>query len=137
MRSFPGLDPAEARAFAENWLPAWSGNRPAVLVSFYTDDVFYSDPAIPTGVRGRAALLAYFTKLLGRNPAWVWTHRGSVPIADGFLNEWHASIPAGAKSVEVDGVCTVQMRDGLIYRNEVYFDRSELLAALAASGRPR
>jgi hypothetical protein len=35
--------------------------------------------------------------------------------------------------IEVDGVCTVQLRAGLIYRNEVYFDRSELLAAIAAS----
>ena len=67
------------------------------------------------------------------NPAWVWTHRGSVPLADGFLNEWHASIPAGSTTVEVDGVCTVQMRDGRIYRNQVYFDPSTLLAALAGA----
>ncbi len=135
VRTFACLDAVEARAFAEKWLPAWSGNRPAELASLYTDDVFYSDPAIPNGVRGRAALHAYFTKLLGRNPAWVWTHRGSVPLADGFLNEWHASIPVGEKSVEVDGVCTVQLRDGLIYRNEVYFDRSELLAALSRQNK--
>ena len=122
----------DARRFAEKWLPAWSGNRPDLLVSFYTDDVFYSDPAIPNGVNGRAALLAYFAKLLARNPAWVWTHRGSVPLADGFLNEWHASIPAGSRTVEVDGVCTVRMRAGLIFRNEVYFDRTELLAAMSA-----
>ena len=124
---FDGSDAAEARAFAETWLPAWSGNRPDLLISFYSDDVFYSDPAIPNGVSGRAALHAYFTKLLARNPAWVWTHRGSVPLADGFLNEWHASIPAGSRTVEVDGVCTVRMRGGLIFRNEVYFDRTELL----------
>jgi hypothetical protein len=122
---------SEARGFAERWLPAWSGNRPELLTSFYTDDAYYSDPAIPQGVRGREALLAYFRRLLGHNPDWVWTHRGSIPLADGFLNEWHASIPVGEGRVEVDGVCTVQLRAGLIYRNEVYFDRSELLAALA------
>jgi hypothetical protein len=126
------LGPADARAFAERWLPAWTGNDPERLVEFYTDDAFYSDPAVPDGVRGRAALLAYLRKLLARNPAWIWTHRGSVPLADGFLNEWHASIPAGVTTVEVDGVCTVQLRDGRIYRNQVYFDRSPLLAALAA-----
>lgn len=60
----------------------------------------------------------------------MWTHRGSIPLADGFLNLWHASIPAGPRTVEVDGVCTVQLRDGLIYRNEVYFDRSALLDAM-------
>jgi len=126
------LEPEEARRFAERWLPAWSGNRPELLVSFYTDDAYYADPAVPRGVRGREALLAYFRRLLGHNPDWVWTQRGSIPLADGFLNEWHASIPVGAARVEVDGVCTVQLRAGLIFRNEVYFDRSELLAALAS-----
>ena len=125
------LTPDEARAFADRWHPAWSGNRPELLASFYTDDAFYCDPAIPAGVRGREALLGYFRKLLARNPSWVWTQRGSIPLADGFLNQWHASIPAGETVIEVDGVCTVQLRAGLIYRNEVYFDRSELLAALS------
>jgi len=123
------LDTGQARRFAERWLPAWSGNRPELLVSFYTDDVYYSDPARPQGVQGRAALLDYFRKLLARNPDWVWTQRGAIPLADGFLNLWHASIPAGGRRVELDGACTVQLRDGLIYRNEVYFDRAALLAA--------
>ncbi len=129
--NFTGLDEAAARDFASRWLPAWTGNQPEVLASFYSSDVFYADPAIPAGVRGQEALLAYFRKLLGRNPRWVWTHRGSIPLQDGFLNLWHASIPAGDQTIEVDGVCTVQMRGGRIYRNEVFFDRSELLQAIA------
>jgi hypothetical protein len=130
---FHGLDPDAARAFAAEWLPAWTGNRPELLASFYTDDTFYCDPAVPQGVRGRAALVAYFTRLLAHNPAWVWTQRGSIPIQGGFLNEWHATIPVGVRTVEIDGVCTVQLRDGRIQRNEVWFDRSELLAAIAAA----
>ncbi len=125
-----GFDAEAAREFASRWLPAWTGNRPQLLASFYSEDAIYCDPAIPSGVRGRAALTAYFTKLLARNPQWVWTHRGSIPMQDGFLNLWHASIPTPATVIEVDGVCTVQLRDGLIYRNEVYFDRSTLLQAL-------
>jgi hypothetical protein len=127
---FTGLDAAEARAFAERWLPAWTGNEPERLAAFYSGDAFYCDPVIPQGVRGRSSLLAYFQKLLARNPRWVWTHRGSMPLAGGFLNLWHASIPTDACTIEVDGVCTVQLRDGLIYRNEVYFDRSALLDAM-------
>ena len=130
---FRGMDADEARAFAERWLPAWSGNHPDLLASFYTEDVVYSDPAIPSGVQGRHALLAYFTKLLGRNPEWVWSHRGSVPMQDGFLNLWHASIPTAGRTVEADGACTVQLREGLIYANHVFFDRSELLRALVGS----
>jgi len=120
----------EARRFAEKWLPAWSGNRPEHLVSFYTEDTFYCDPAIPLGIRGRPALLAYFRKLLARYPSWVWTHRGSIPLEDGFLNLWHASIPAGERRLELDGACTVQLREGLIYSNQVFFDRTELLRSV-------
>jgi hypothetical protein len=130
MTQFDGLDAGAARAFAEEWLPAWTANNPGLLVSFYADNAFYSDPAIPEGVKGRDALLAYFTKLLARNPRWVWSHTGSMPLADGFLNFWHASIPVGGKMVEIDGVCSVQLRDGLIYANRVYFDRAELLRAI-------
>jgi hypothetical protein len=133
---FTGSSEREARAFAEQWLPAWTGNQPGRLAAFYTEDVFYSDPALPAGVRGRPALLAYFEKLLALNPSWVWRQRGSVPIPDGFLNLWHATIPVGDRSVEADGVCTVQLRDGRIYSNQVFFDRSDLLDAIRA-GRSR
>jgi hypothetical protein len=133
---FAGLDAIQARAFAEKWLPAWTGNQPERLAGFYTEDAFYSDPAIPAGVRGQPALLAYFQKLLSANPGWVWRHRGSLPIPDGFLNQWHATIPVGDRVVEAVGVCTVQLRDGRIYSNQVYFDRSELLEAIRR-GRAR
>jgi hypothetical protein len=126
-----GFDAARAADFAARWLPAWTGNRPELLTSFYTEDAFYADPGVRDGVRGHDAVLGYFTRLLARFPDWVWTHSGSLPLADGFLNRWHASIPVGDQVVEVDGVCTVQLRDGRIYSNEVFFDRSELLAALA------
>lgn len=130
---FTGLDSEEAKAFAERWLPAWTGNQPERLASFYTDDAFYSDPAIPAGVRGRSDVLAYFTKLLARNPRWVWRHQGSIPIRDGFLNQWQATIPVGDRTIEVNGVCTVQLSGGLIYSNRVFFDRSELMEPIRAS----
>jgi len=127
---FHGWDADEARAFVARWLPAWTGNRPELLVSFYTDDALYSDPAIPAGVRGREALLAYFRRLLSLNPDWVWRHQRSIALQDGFLNHWRATIPVGDRVIETTGVCSVQLRAGRIYANHVYFDRSELLAAI-------
>ena len=116
-----------AQEFASRWLPAWSGNHPELLTSFYAEDAFYLDPAIPQGIRGKAALLTYFTKLLARFPDWKWTQRDAIPMEGGFLNKWNAVIPLKNTKLEIDGVCSVQMRDGLIKRNEVYFDRTELL----------
>jgi hypothetical protein len=130
MTGFEGLSPTDAREFAESWLPAWTGNDPERLAAFYTDDAFYSDPAVPNGVQGKEALLSYFRALLARFPDWVWTNTGATPMDSGFLNHWHATVPVGSTVIECDGVCTVKLRDGLIERNEVFFDRSELLAAL-------
>ena len=129
---FLGIGAEEAKEFADRWLPAWTGNNPERLAAFYTEDAFYSDPAIPSGIKGRDELLAYFTKLLAQNPDWIWSHSGSIPIAQGFLNFWHASIPVGDRLIEANGVCTVQLREGLIYRNQVFFDRTGLLNALRA-----
>lgn len=126
------LSAAEARAFAERWLPAWTGNDPARLAAFYSEDTFYLDPAVPEGIRGRPALQAHFRKLLARFPDWVWSQVEGIPMEAGFLNKWHARIPVGRTTIEVTGVCLVQLdADGRIRRNEVYFDRAELLSEMA------
>jgi len=130
------LSAEEARRFADRWLPAWSGNDPELLASFYADDAFYLDPGVPAGVCGKPALLEYFRKLLAYNPAWVWSQVEGIPMQGGFLNKWHAKIPVGDTTVETTGVCLVQLDDaGKIRRNEVYFDRSTLLAEIAKQRR--
>ena len=121
----------QAKEFALKWLPAWTGNNPEKLASFYSDDALYLDPAIPNGVCGKDELLSYFRKLLAQNPDWIWTQIEPIPMEGGFLNKWLAIIPVGSKTIECIGVCFVQFNDdGLISRNEVYFDRSELISEI-------
>jgi len=121
----------EAKEFASRWLPAWTGNEPEKLADFYSDDCFYLDPAITSGVNGKTELLAYFKKLLSQNPAWIWTQIEPIPMEGGFLNKWLAKIPVGHKIIECVGVCFVQFdNQGKIKRNEVYFDRSELISEI-------
>jgi hypothetical protein len=122
----------EARRFCAAWLPAWTGNDPERLAAFYTEEAFYLDPGMPLGVQGKPALLRYFTKLLGNNPRWIWHHLSAIPLEHGFLNKWRASIPVGDRVIDCRGVCSVQIWDGLIYRNEVYFDTIELTVAIEA-----
>jgi len=118
----------EAKKFAAKWLPAWTGNDPEKLAGFYSDDAFYLDPGIPGGAKGKEKLLAYFKKLLAANPEWVWKQIEAIPMEGGFLNKWLAKIPIGEKALETVGVCFVQFNEkGLIRRNEVYFDRTELI----------
>ena len=127
----------EAKEFASRWLPAWTGNTPEKLVAYYSKDAFYSDPGIPSGVNGKEALLGYFQKLLAQNPDWVWTQIEAIPMEGGFLNKWHAKIPVGPKIVECVGVCFVQLdSNGPIRRNEVYFDRTELVKEISQARKP-
>ena len=126
------LTAADARRFAEDWLPAWSGNNPERLASFYSDDAVYLDPGIPGGVKGKSRLLGYFRNLLAHNPNWVWSQIEAIAMEDGFLNKWRAVIPVGTAQLEIVGVCLVQLDEaGKIRRNEVYFDRTELLTAIS------
>ena len=101
----------------------WTGNRPDAVAAFYTDDLFYCDPAVPEGLKGKKAFLAYLEPLLAANPGWVWTHERATPLEDGFLNHWILEWPIGGRIMVGRGVCTVQLRHGLIYQNEVFFDR--------------
>lgn len=124
----PMMTREQAAGFAAKWLPAWTGNDPERLAAFYAEDAFYLDPAIPKGVQGKMEVLAYFRKLLAKNPDWVWTQLEGIPMEGGFLNKWRARVPAAGRVVECVGVCFVQFDEtGLIKRNEVYFDRSELM----------
>lgn len=127
MQMFYGMSETDAKEFTDRWLPAWTGDDPERLAAFYADDAVYSDPGIPAGVRGHAEILAYFRRLLARYPDWVWTNTQVRPLNGGFLNYWHAVIPDGDRIVECDGVCTVTVEDGLIRRNEVYFDRTPIM----------
>lgn len=118
----------EAREFTNRWLPTWTGNKPDELIAFYADDAFFLDPGRPQGIKGKDQLLAYFTKVLSNNPTWAWTQVEPIPIEDGFLNKLQARIPVGDKIVECVGLCFLQFNEqGKIKRNEIYFDRTELI----------
>lgn len=119
---------AEAIEFASRWLPAWSGNHPMELAALYSDDAFFLDPGRPLGIQGKEQLLAYFTKVTSNNPTWVWSLIEAIPIKEGFLGKLAARIPVGEKIVECVGLCFLQFNDaGKIKRNEIYFDRTELI----------
>lgn len=117
--------------FCRRWLAAWTGNQPHALLSFYADDACYRDPAHPAGLKGREQLERYFVKLLAANPSWTWQPLEIVPTAAGCALKWRATIPTQGSTIVEEGLDLVEIRDGKITRNEVYFDRAALLAALS------
>ena len=125
----------DALLFCQRWLPLWTGNQPERLIEVYSEDVFYRDPAKPDGITGKANLLAYLRKQLVSFPEWVWEAEDVFPIEGGFALRWKATIPLGDAVIRETGMDLVLVQDGKVIRNEVYFDRAALLAAMSrASG---
>lgn len=119
--------------FCRQWLPAWTGNNPDLLLDFYAENAFYSDPANPDGIQGQDQLREYFIKLLAANPDWVWEPLEVFPTLHGFTLKWRAVIPVGKKKLVEHGMDIVELDDGKITRNEVYFDRSRWIELLPKS----
>ena len=116
--------------FCTHWLNSWTGNKPEQLLNFYTEDAFYSDPANRQGLKGHQQLLPYFSKLLKYNPNWIWKALEIIPTAKGFTLKWEASIPVGDTTIKEEGLDIVELQNGKISRNEVYFDRTAWLKAV-------
>ena len=111
------------KAFADEWLDAWTGNKPDALLAYYTADAYYIDPAYPDGLRGHGQIAPYFRKLLSRNPDWRWEAVEIFTTANGFILKWRAIIPVRDTQLTLHGLDIVEMEGERISRNEVYFDR--------------
>lgn len=116
-------------AFCRKWLLAWTGNQPEHLRSFYTLDAYYRDPYQAAGISGEQ-LLPYFKKLLKLNPSWTWEAIEIIPTAQGACVKWQATIPVGNQIIHETGLDIVEIKEGRICRNEVYFDRTAWLKAV-------
>ncbi|MHA2025124.1 MAG: nuclear transport factor 2 family protein [Candidatus Thorarchaeota archaeon] len=119
----------ELLTFCTDWLAAWTGNNPQKLLEFYHDEALYIDPAKPEGLRGHKEIGRYFERLLAVYPDWTWTPVEIFPIERGVVLKWECSIPVDQEIIDEVGLDIVEIEDGKITRNEVYFDRTRLLAA--------
>jgi hypothetical protein len=108
--------------FCQEWLKAWTGNRPDKLIQFYHSDILYKDPSVRHGIAGRDQLNEYLVKLLAENPQWQWDMKEMFPLRSGFCLKWLAHIPKKDELVVVEGMGIVELQDQKIIRNELYFD---------------
>ena len=116
--------------FCSKWLAAWTGNNPKALLKFYHDEALYIDPANTEGLRGHKEMSRYFERLLAANPEWVWRLIEVFPIETGAIVKWECEIPVRSKTIHENGLDIVEIDGDKITRNEVYFDRTRLLAAI-------
>jgi ketosteroid isomerase-like protein len=123
------MNQAKLIELAEKFLSAWNSQDVERVVACYTDDVIYRDPNTRGTVRGAEAMRHYLRKLFA---SWTmsWKLREGFPLAEGegAAVLWHATFrkAGGGPTVEADGMDLIIVRDGLLERNEVYFDRTVL-----------
>lgn len=127
-----GIDLAEALRLSDAILAAWNEQDVEKVLAFYTEDCVYLDPNTRGPVVGHEALRRYLTKLFAR---WTmrWSRREVFLLADGggtaFLWQAELTPAAGGKTATIEGMDLALVRDGKLYRNEVYFDRAALFGA--------
>lgn len=128
----------EHRRMSDETLDAWNRHDVEAVVATYTDPLSYRDPNTRGPIESHDALRRYLTKLFER---WEMTWRtGEVfPLegVNGSAVTWRATfrLRSSEQSVEVDGMDLVLLdEDGLIRRDDVYFDRAVLAPLLAPAG---
>lgn len=124
------MNKEELISFCTEWLAAWTGNDPDALISYYDDQALYSDPAHRGGLKGKTEIRKYFVKLLDVYRDWHWKPIEIFPIDSGAIVKWECTIPVASEIIHEIGLDIVEINNEKITRNEVYFDRTRLVASV-------
>ncbi|MFW9787925.1 MAG: nuclear transport factor 2 family protein [Candidatus Thorarchaeota archaeon] len=123
--------------FCKEWLSAWNGNNPKALLRYYSEEALYVDPANRDGLKGHKEMARYFERLLDAYQDWTWRPIEVFPIETGAIVKWECTIPVGQETIHEIGLDIVEIDGDKITRNEVYFDRTRLMAAIEKKRRDR
>ena len=144
------LSPSSVREFAARYLDAWNRQDPSAMEELVTEDVLWSDPALPEPARGVAAVQEFMraswqafpdlrfeepnpphVSINGDQVAWAWRMHGTMTgriDPPGFA-------PTG-KSMTVDGVDLWIFRDGRIATYRAFYDLTDLSRQLGIMPLP-
>lgn len=123
------LTQSDLDAFATRFLAAWTTQKVDAVLECYTDDVVFRDPNTRGDILGLDRLRRYITRLFaGWSMTWSVREAHLFATGDGAALLWHATFTRVGESavVEADGMDLLVFKNGLVRRNEVYFDRTIL-----------
>lgn len=145
-----GLTEVEQRNLraVEDVLAFWNSGDIEGIVSFYDDEIVWTNVALDEVYRGKQEVREFLTRLLTAIPDLVFTVDFKIARGDNISEQWTVKgthlgpfmgIPPTGRPVEIRALSMVTMREGKFLRDQFYWDSSAvmrqmgLLPSLAAS----
>jgi hypothetical protein len=118
------LTNAEYVKLMEQCLDAWNTSDPALVASFYADDLDYRDPTVPEGIFRKDAFIDYLKLIFKVWPEQQWTPLQVMPHAEtgDFSIEYEFRIAREGKEIRGRGMDRMEFRDDKISLNHVYLN---------------
>jgi ketosteroid isomerase-like protein len=137
------LPTKEISRIVQERFAAYESGDPVRVIEVYADEVAYWDTQCAERVKGKKAVGQHLSKFLQSfdvRYALLEEHR--LHGQDAAIVLWECAVrrrlPAGAASADLvmqRGMSLLQIRDGLIARDEAYMDLASLSPLLAANPR--
>lgn len=115
--------------FCESFEREWATPTVAGLTGLLCEDVELRQPHLPA-IRGKAAAIREFEKLLGWMPAIKGTVHRSISTPGEAAIEWVLIFPIGARGVAIPMTDLFTLEDGRVKTRTVYFDQIPLITAV-------
>jgi len=139
----PAASPVAVPVLIADYVAALNAHDPNRVAALYTDDAVAEQMVRDGGVfRGREEIAGLIASNLEGVPDLVVTPAATIVEGDRIAWEWiyHGSytgqypgLPAGeGQPIELHGVSLLELRDGQIVRERLYFDNDDFLAQVGA-----
>jgi steroid delta-isomerase-like uncharacterized protein len=139
----PKTEP-DLESLTSRYVAAWNDQDPAAMAELVTDDIVWTDPALPAPLRSAAEIQDFMRScfrafpdlrfgepdpphlsVAGDDIAWAWYMTGTM---EGSMDP-PGFAPTG-RSMRIEGVDLWTVRDGRIARYAAYYDTTELARQL-------
>jgi predicted ester cyclase len=121
----PQTEAFDARTFADAYFAMWNERRIDDAATFFVDDVRYRDIALGETLEGIEAVRRFMTGLFARFPDVRWEAIDTVQESPGKIAiQWISRRTIDGAPDEVEGVSIVHLRNGRVFDNADFRDRS-------------
>jgi len=121
------MNPAEVTELIGRYNDAWNRQDLDAIHALHHPEIVFDNHTAGESAEGADAVRAHIGAIFANNPDMRFTTR-SLQAGDDFaVCEWTLNVTKDGRALEWDGVDVFPLRDGLIFRKDVY----------SASHRPR